>query len=114
MADPLAAAVIEQLRERGLTLATAETDTGGLIGSLITDVPGCSVAYRGSIVPYHAGPQHTLLNVPADIIKTHGSGSEEAALARATGSTAVIPQSTLMTNLPPSAAIFSSASAFSP
>ncbi len=85
MADPLAVAVVEQLRERGLTLATAETDTGGLIGSLITDVPGCSVAYRGSIVPYHAGPQHTLLNVPTDILKTHGSVSEEAALALATG-----------------------------
>ena len=85
MADPLAAAIIEQLCHRGLTLATAETDTGGLIGSLITDVPGCSVAYRGSIVPYHAEAQHALLKVPTDVLKNHGSVSEEAALALARG-----------------------------
>ena len=85
MADPLAAAVVEQLRQRGLTLATAETDTGGLIGSLITDVPGCSVAYRGSIVPYHAKAQHTLLGVPTDTLRNDGSVSEETALALARG-----------------------------
>jgi len=85
MADPLAAAIVEQLRQEGLTLSTAETDTGGLIGSLITDVPGCSVAYRGSIVPYHAAAQHTLLGVPTDTLKDDGSVSEETALALARG-----------------------------
>ena len=85
MADPLATAVVEALRQRGLTVAIAETDTGGLIGSLITDIPGCSAAYRGSIVPYHAGPQHTLLGVPSGVLTNHGSVSEEAALALASG-----------------------------
>ena len=62
-----------------------KTDTGGLIGSLITDIPGCSVVYRGSVVPYHRDPKLRLLHIPADLLRDPGSVSEEAALALAHG-----------------------------
>lgn len=51
-ADERAQALVALLTERGLTLAVAETDTGGLIGSLITDVPGCSAVFLGGVTPY--------------------------------------------------------------
>ena len=83
MAHELAKAVVEALVERNLKMATAETDTGGLIGSLITDVPGCSAAFLGGVVPYHGGPKVDVLGVPRDLLREYGSVSEEAALAMA-------------------------------
>jgi len=83
--DGLAESVVEILKAREFTLATCETDTGGLIGSLITDVPGCSSVFIGGIVPYHNPPKMSLANVDREILKTHGSVSEEAAVALAQG-----------------------------
>ena len=45
-----AEAVIARLKEQGLTLATAESCTGGLIGKLLTDVPGASAVYKGGVI----------------------------------------------------------------
>ncbi len=56
--------VLEELVARGLTLATAESLTGGMIGSRLTDIPGASRAYRGSVVAYAGDLKRGLLGVP--------------------------------------------------
>lgn len=85
MAEPLAQQVVDTLTERGLTLATAETDTGGLIGHWITDIPGCSRAWIGGASPYHNHPKIDLIGVERELLREHGSVSEEAAVAMARG-----------------------------
>ncbi len=85
MAEALAQEVVDLLIERGLTLATAETDTGGLIGHWITDIPGCSRAWIGGANPYHNHPKMDLIGVEREVLREHGSVSEEAAVAMARG-----------------------------
>ena len=85
MAEALAQEVVDLLSERGLTLATAETDTGGLIGHWITDIPGCSRAWIGGASPYHNHPKMDLIGVEREVLRAHGSVSEEAAVAMARG-----------------------------
>lgn len=80
----LAALAIERLARLGRTLAVAESCTGGLLASRLTDVPGASAALSGSIVSYTDDAKVTLLGVPADLIAQHGSVSAEAAAAMAT------------------------------
>jgi len=71
-----------ELRERGLTLATMESCTGGLLASAITDVPGSSQYFRGGIVSYSNGAKISA-GVPAEVIDTHGAISPETADAMA-------------------------------
>ncbi len=85
MAEPIAQQLIDTLSERGLTLATAETDTGGLIGHWITDIAGCSKVWIGGAAPYHNVPKIELIGVSRDLLREHGSVSEEAAVAMAQG-----------------------------
>ena len=85
MPHPLAEALVALLTARGLTLALAETDTGGLIGSALTDVPGSSALFVGGVTPYHNAPKRRLLDVPAGLLRTHGAVSEEAVVAMAHG-----------------------------
>ena len=85
MAEPIAQELVETLSQAGLTLATAETDTGGLIGHWITDIPGCSKAWIGGAAPYHNYPKIDLIGVSRDLLREHGSVSEEAAVAMARG-----------------------------
>ena len=85
MAEPIAQQLIATLSERGLTLATAETDTGGLIGHWITDIAGCSKVWIGGAAPYHNYPKIDLIGVSRDLLREHGSVSEEAAVAMAQG-----------------------------
>lgn len=85
MAEALAQTVVDTLTEQGLTLATAETDTGGLIGHWITDIPGCSRAWIGGASPYHNHPKIDLIGVDRELLREHGSVSEEAAVAMARG-----------------------------
>ena len=85
MAEALAQEVVAALIERKLTLATAETDTGGLIGHWITDVPGCSRAWVGGASPYHNQPKIDLIGVDRALLRAHGSVSREAAAAMARG-----------------------------
>lgn len=75
--------VLDMLMERGLTLAAMESCTGGLLSSLITDVPGSSNAFRGSLVSYATELKETW-GVPAEVIATHGVVSVETARAMAT------------------------------
>jgi nicotinamide-nucleotide amidase len=71
------------LRRRGWTLATAESCTGGLLGTMITSVPGSSDYYRGGAVSYSNEAKSQLLGVPADLIARHGAVSQEVAAAMA-------------------------------
>jgi nicotinamide-nucleotide amidase len=73
------------LRERGLTIATAESCTGGLLAGRLTEVPGSSDYVRGGIVAYSNDVKITQAGVPAEMIETHGAVSGEVALALALG-----------------------------
>jgi nicotinamide-nucleotide amidase len=83
--DTLEGVVGELLRSRGETLATAESCTGGLLGSRITDVPGSSSYYLGGAVCYTAAAKIALADVDAELIRAHGEVSEEVARALARG-----------------------------
>ncbi|HZS88445.1 MAG TPA: CinA family protein, partial [Chloroflexota bacterium] len=80
-AEQVAAALLE----RKESLAVAESSTGGLILSLLTDVPGASAWLRGGLVAYTNDAKRTLLHVPDDVLSVHGAVSAEAALAMARG-----------------------------
>ncbi|NLN39578.1 MAG: competence/damage-inducible protein A [Smithella sp.] len=73
------------LTDRKLTLAVAESCTGGLIASRLTDVPGSSVFFERGVVTYSNKAKIDLLGVPADIIEQHGAVSEQTARAMAEG-----------------------------
>jgi nicotinamide-nucleotide amidase len=66
----------------GLTLATMESCTGGLLASVITDVPGSSVYFKGGQVTYSNNAK-VAAGVPADLIQNHGAVSEQVAVAMA-------------------------------
>ena len=86
----LAATVVERLTARGLTLATAEASVGGMIGHLITNVPGASRVFLGGIAPYARGPKIDLLHLDGDMLVAEGSVSEPAALSLARGAREVM------------------------
>lgn len=73
------------LRERGQTLALAESCTGGLVAKQITDVPGASSVFRGAIVAYANEVKQGILGVPDGILSEFGAVSEESARLMATG-----------------------------
>ena len=73
------------LRTRGLKLAAAESCTGGLIGSRITDVTGSSEYFLGSIVAYAYQVKVALLDVSWDTLNTYGAVSRETVIAMARG-----------------------------
>ena len=77
--------VASLLRDARQTLATAESCTGGLLGSLITDVPGASQFYLGGFVCYSNQAKTSLAGVPADLIEQYGAVSEQVAAALAEG-----------------------------
>ena len=80
--------VLRLLRERGLTLATAESCTGGLVAGRLTDVPGSSDVFRGAIVAYDDEIKEGLLAVDRSLIAEHGAVSAEVAAAMARGARA--------------------------
>lgn len=83
--DAIAATVGERLRERDETLAVAESCTGGLIGSLITDVPGASDYFDRGYITYAYGAKLAELAVPREILDEHGAVSTPTAKAMARG-----------------------------
>ncbi|HWI01060.1 MAG TPA: nicotinamide-nucleotide amidohydrolase family protein [Propionibacteriaceae bacterium] len=85
MTSAIAREVISRLVERGETLATAESLTGGLIGSLITEVPGASAHYVGGAITYATGLKATLAGVPRALLDADGPVAESTARAMATG-----------------------------
>jgi nicotinamide-nucleotide amidase len=81
----LADATLKLLRERGRTLATAESCTGGLLGKLAVDVAGSSECYVGGWVTYSNKLKTTCLGVDPDLIAEHGAVSTQTATAMAIG-----------------------------
>jgi nicotinamide-nucleotide amidase len=83
--DRAARAVLEEACDRELTLATAESCTGGLLASLLTDVEGCAHAFERGFVTYTDAAKTELLGVPAQLIGEEGAVSEPVARAMAEG-----------------------------
>ena len=75
----------ELLKAGNLRLAVAESCTGGLVSAAITDIPGISQVYAGSITSYENAVKEHLLKVPAEVLATVGAVSEECAGAMAKG-----------------------------
>ena len=77
--------VLDECRERGLRLATAESCTGGLVAARLTDVPGSSDVFVGGIVAYSDEVKAGELDVPTETLARHGAVSAETAAAMAEG-----------------------------
>jgi nicotinamide-nucleotide amidase len=77
--------VLEACRKRSLTLATAESCTGGLVAARLTSVPGSSDVFLGSVVAYADEVKTVQLGVPEVVLEAHGAVSAEVAAAMATG-----------------------------
>jgi nicotinamide-nucleotide amidase len=75
----------ELLAERGWTIATAESCTGGMLGARLTDLAGSSRYFRGGLVVYSNQAKEALAGVPAQLIARHGAVSQEVAQALANG-----------------------------
>ena len=86
--DP-AAHVLELLAERGQSLATAESLTGGRLAAALTGVPGASRSYLGGVVSYATSVKVAVLGVPEELVAEHGVISAECAVAMARGAVAV-------------------------
>ena len=80
-----AAQVIRLLTEKHQTLATAESCTGGLLGKLLTDVPGASAAYLGGVISYAYAVKEKLLGVDPAVLEETGAVCGEVALQMAKG-----------------------------
>jgi nicotinamide-nucleotide amidase len=85
---PVEEIVLEQARERELTLATAESCTGGMVGQRLTGIAGSSDVYVGGIVAYANAAKVAQLGVPEELLATHGAVSAETAAAMASGARA--------------------------
>jgi len=89
MPAPALVALAERLQRlcvaRGLTVAAAESCTGGLLAETITAVPGSSAYFRGAVVAYADAVKVRLLDVPQAMLDAHGAVSAQVALAMATG-----------------------------
>jgi nicotinamide-nucleotide amidase len=83
--ETLAAIVGGLLRDKGLTLAVAESCTGGLLSSLITSVAGSSAYYPGGVTTYSNAMKVRVLDVAPELLERHGAVSGETALAMAQG-----------------------------
>lgn len=75
--NALAAELVALLEERSLTIATAESCTGGAVSQAITSVAGCSVVMRGAVVAYHNDVKSRVLGVSEDTLAAVGAVSEE-------------------------------------
>ena len=78
--------LISLLREKGCRMSAAESCTGGLIGSAITDVPGASDVFLGSAVTYSNESKERILGVRHDTLLKYGAVSEQTAREMALGS----------------------------
>lgn len=77
--------LIEEFTEADLTVATAESLTGGLLSALLTSVPGASAVVRGGVVAYSTDLKHELLGVDLDLLDERGAVDAEVAKAMAAG-----------------------------
>jgi nicotinamide-nucleotide amidase len=82
---PLEELVLDLARERGLSLAAAESCTGGLVAAGLTSVPGSSDVFRGGVVAYDNDVKRAQLGVSVDTLAEHGAVSAETAAGMARG-----------------------------
>lgn len=85
-----AAAIIEELRRRGLRLGLAESCTGGGLASALTEPPGASAVFVGAIVAYDNSVKTGLLGVGPETLAEHGAVSEETAREMAEGARRIL------------------------
>lgn len=84
-ADDLASLVLAMCREHGMSIATAESCTGGLLGARITRIPGSSDVYRGGIIAYANEVKVAQLGVSEATIAEYGAVSEQVSCEMADG-----------------------------
>ena len=77
--------VLSLASAQGLRLATAESCTGGMVAVRLTDIPGSSASFVGGVVSYSDDVKRSELDVPEELLATHGAVSPEAAAAMAEG-----------------------------
>ena len=82
---PVEELVLAACRGRGLSLAAAESCTGGLVAARLTSVPGSSDVFRGGVVAYADDVKRAELGVPEEVLASHGAVSAETAAAMAAG-----------------------------
>ena len=85
MNETLEQRLVAALKARGLTLAAAESCTGGLAAKRLTDVPGASAVFPGGVVSYTNGVKERVLHVPHETLETYSAVSEQTARAMAEG-----------------------------
>ena len=83
--EPLPVRVGRELGEAGMTISCAESCTGGLLTSMLTDVPGSSAYVMGSVVSYSNDVKSRILHVAEDTLAAYGAVSEETAREMAEG-----------------------------
>jgi nicotinamide-nucleotide amidase len=88
--DTIERVVLRLCAERGWTIATAESATGGLVAAALTAVPGSSAVVRGGVVAYSIEAKTGMLGVDRSVIERSGAVSEETALAMAAGARRVL------------------------
>ncbi|HZN98438.1 MAG TPA: competence/damage-inducible protein A [Gemmatimonadales bacterium] len=79
----LAALVLQAARDQGVRLAVAESCTGGLVGTRLTEIPGSSDVFLGGVIAYDNALKRDLLGVPDSMLTEHGAVSEPVARAMA-------------------------------
>lgn len=82
--------VLEGLKEKGLTLGTAESCTGGLIAKRMTDLAGASAVFKGGVVSYTNEVKAAVLGVSPELLKGQGAVCDDVARAMARGARAVL------------------------
>ena len=83
-----AACLVKEATAQGITLATAESCTGGMVAAAITDVPGSSASFLAGYVTYSNAAKRSSLGVPAALLDAYGAVSEPVAAAMAEGARA--------------------------
>jgi PncC family amidohydrolase len=81
----LAERVLAACERNRVTVAAAESCTGGLVGDALTDIAGASAWFAGGVVAYSNEAKNRLLGVPAELIEAHGAVSAQVAQAMARG-----------------------------
>lgn len=82
---PLQEVIGRLLRERGKTMGTAESCTGGYIAHLITSIPGSSDYFKGAVISYSNDIKESMLQVPEKVLKDHGAVSEQTVIEMVKG-----------------------------
>ena len=84
-AESLEELVVKELSARGMTIATAESCTGGFLAKRLTDIPGASAVIGTGVVTYANAAKEKLIGVPHAVLETYGAVSSETARAMAEG-----------------------------